>query len=117
MASVDSSALYRLSADIGAVSRTSQAQARRAVAKTLADIEADAKVLVAVDTGNLQNSISTELDDDGLGGEVGPTADYGIWQEIGTSTQPGQPYLGPAFDRRSPGLSQALATIADGLAG
>jgi HK97 gp10 family phage protein len=117
MAGVDASALYRLTADIGAVTKGAQAKTQQAVAKTLIDIEGDAKVGAPVDTGDLRNSISHEIDGDGMGGEVGPTVDYGIWQEIGTSTQPGQPYLGPAFDRRSPVLEQALAQIADGLAG
>lgn len=109
---VDVSQLYRLSADLKAVSAKTLPKARTAIAKTLLDIEGDAKIGAPVDTGFLAGSISHDIDGDGLGGEVGPTADYGIWQETGTSTQPGQPYLGPAFDRRAPGLTKALAQLA-----
>ena len=119
MAYVDASQLHRLYAGLRAVTAGTEDKVRQAVAKTLLDIEADAKVIIVakviVDTGDLLNSVSHEIDDDGMGGEVGPTVDYGIWQEIGTSTQPAREYLGPAFDRRSPALDQALAKIADGL--
>lgn len=88
-----------------------------ALRKTAYDIEADAKSLAAVDTGNLRNSISTSIAGDGRTGamavEVGPTAEYGIYQEYGTSTQPGTPFMGPAFDRRVPGYTAALAKIAE----
>jgi HK97 gp10 family phage protein len=88
-----------------------------AMRKTALDIEADAKALAPVDTGDLQNSISTTITGDGRHGamtaEIGPTVEYGIYQEFGTSTQPGTPFLGPAFDRRAPGFTEALAQIAE----
>jgi HK97 gp10 family phage protein len=90
--------------------------ASTALRKTAYDIEADAKILAPVDTGNLRNSISTTISGDGRFGtmtaEIGPTAEYGIYQEFGTSTQPGTPFMGPAFDRRVPGYTSALADIA-----
>lgn len=93
------------------------ARAAAALRKTAYDIEADAKALAPVDTGNLRNSISTTIGGDGRTGamtaEVGPTAEYGIYQEYGTSTQPGTPFLGPAFDRRAPLYTEALAKIAE----
>lgn len=92
-------------------------KAAAALRKTAYDIEADAKALAPVDTGNLRNSISSTIAGDGRTGqmtaEVGPTAEYGIHQEYGTSTQPGTPFLGPAFDRRAPLYTQALAKIAE----
>lgn len=85
------------------------------VRKTAHDIEADAKALAPVDTGNLRNSISTTVTGDGRHGtltaEIGPTAEYGVYVEHGTSVQPGQPFLGPAFDRRAPGYTEALARV------
>lgn len=87
-----------------------------ALRKTAHDIEADAMALAPVDTGALRSSISTSIEGDGRRGaitaEIGPTVEYGIYQEFGTSTQPGQPYLGPAYDRRVPGYTQALALLA-----
>lgn len=89
-----------------------------AVLRTAAyGIQADAQALAPVDTGTLRASISTTLTGDGRGGtmtaEIGPTVEYGIYQEYGTSTQPGQPYMAPAFDRRVPAFQQALIALAE----
>lgn len=93
------------------------ARASAALRKTAYAIEADAKQLAPVDTGNLRNSISTSLVGDGrnkaMSAEVGPTAAYGIFQEYGTSVMAAQPFLGPAFDRHAPGFSTAVAIIAE----
>lgn len=87
------------------------------VRKTAFDIEADAKILAPVDTGNLRNSISTDFTGDGrsagMAAEIGPTAEYGIYQEFGTSVMPGQPFLGPAYDRRIGPYTEALALLAE----
>lgn len=84
--------------------------------KTALDIEADAKELAPVDTGDLQNSISTTITGDGRHGsmsaEIGPTVEYGIYQEYGTSRMAAQPYMGPAYDRRVAGYTSALASAA-----
>lgn len=96
---------------------TTGAKAAQALRKTAFDIEADAKILAPIDTGNLRNSISTTVTGDGRHGqmsaEIGPTAEYGIYQEYGTSTQPGKPYLTPAFDRRVGPFEAALSKIAE----
>lgn len=80
-------------------------------------MEADAKALAPVDTGNLRASISTTVTGDGRAGqmsaEIGPTALYGGYVEFGTSTQAGQPFMAPAFDRQVPGFEAALAGLAD----
>jgi HK97 gp10 family phage protein len=115
----DFSQVNRLAFDIGKVTAEAQVLASKAVRKTLFDIEADAKQLAPVDTGNLRNSISSDITGDGRHGamsaEIGPTAEYGVYQEYGTSTQPGQPFLGPAYDRRAPALEAMLGRLADGL--
>lgn len=83
--------------------------------KTAFDIEADARALAPVDTGALRGSISTSFAGDGRSGsmtaEIGPTVDYGIWQEYGTSVMAAQPYMTPAFDRRIGPYSAAMATV------
>ncbi|MBA2952114.1 hypothetical protein GON03_19045 [Nocardioides sp. MAH-18] len=84
--------------------------------RTAHAIEAGAQALAPVDTGTLRASISTTLSGDGRSGamsaEIGPTVDYGIYQEYGTSTQPGTPFLGPAYDRQIDGYTRALAQAA-----
>lgn len=93
------------------------AKASAALRKTVFDIEADAKQLAPYETGNLKSSISSTITGDGRFGsmtaEVGPTAEYGIYQEFGTSVMAANPFMGPAFDRRVPGYTAALAQIAD----
>lgn len=106
--SIDSSEVRNLQLDLSKVPAKLQRTAPAAVKKTLFDIETDAKVLAPVDTGFLEGSIGTDVDADGLGGGVGPTADYGHYVEGGTSRMAPQPYMGPAFDRRAPGLVDAL---------
>lgn len=137
MVSIDASLVRALAVDLSEAPAKIRAKAPAAVKKVLFDIEGDAKVLVAKDTGNLGNSIGTDVDADGLGGEVGPTADYGDDVEYGTQPHlirpkaggflrfniggrtifarevhhPGtapQPYMGPAFDRNVPGFERAL---------
>ncbi|WP_435744908.1 HK97-gp10 family putative phage morphogenesis protein [Nocardioides sp. SYSU DS0663] len=102
----------RLTTSTGRVGAATSAALRR----TALAIEADAKALAPVDTGALQGSISTTISGDGRHGamaaEIGPTVDYGVYQEYGTSTQAGTPFLGPAFDRQVPGYTAALAQLA-----
>lgn len=86
-------------------------KAQGAVVKTGADIVGDARGTVAVDTGYLKSTIGMDVDPDGLGLEAGPTAEYGAFVERGTSRMAPQPYLGPAFDRRAPGLERAIRDL------
>lgn len=103
---IDTSQLEAVGRDIRRNGARVGAEAAAGFRKTIYDVEADAKALAPVDTGALKNSISSDITGDGrfgrMVGEVGGTVDYEIWQEIGTSTQPGTPHLGPAFDRRVP---------------
>lgn len=136
MAHFDTGEVRKLAFDLSEAPAEIRRKAPAAVKKTLFDIEADAQILAPVDTGNLKASIGTDMDADGLGGEAGPTADYGAMVEYGTEphiirahggflrfvvggrvifarqvNHPGtrpQPYMGPAFDRNVPGLERAL---------
>lgn len=105
--SFDSSDVRRLEVDLTKAPGTVQRKASQAIRKTAFDIEADAKLLAPVDTGNLKNSISTDVTL--LSAEIGPTASYGYYVENGTRYMSPQPYMRPAFDRRAPGLAEALA--------
>jgi len=108
---LDTSGMRELKADLGKLSARAIPTAMQAVAKTAHDIEATAKTLAPVDTGNLQGSISTDIK--GLTAEIGPTASYAIFVETGTSRMAPQPFMGPAFDRHAPELEQALGAIID----
>jgi len=108
----ETSDIRRMQADLGRLSARAIPVASKAIAKTTLDIEADAKTLAPVDTGNLRGSISSDIKT--LSSEVGPTADYGRYVEEGTSRMAPQPYMGPAADRRFPELELALGTIVDG---
>lgn len=111
--------LRALSLDLAAATGRVGALASAAIRKTALDIQADAQALAPVDTGNLRSSIGTDIAGDGRFGvieaEIGPTADYGAYVEYGTSRMAPQPYLGPAFDRRAPGLEQALGRAVEDL--
>lgn len=105
--------LANLAADLRAAGEKAQNMAADAIAKTAADISNDAKVFAPVRTGNLRASIGYDLmqDSGGVGAEIGPTVNYSVHVEHGTSVMAPQPFLGPAFDRRSPYLEQALRSI------
>lgn len=112
----NSNELRRLGEDLTAMGAQAQAGARDVVAKTAADITADAKVFAPVDTGNLRNSIGYDLSNQGgeSSAEIGPTANYGLFVETGTSRMAPQPFLGPAFDRRASRFEEAMGRLIDG---
>jgi HK97 gp10 family phage protein len=91
---------------------------RGAVNKATADIAADAKKLAPVDTGFLRSSIQTSAAGSNANvaqGVVQAQANYSKYLEFGTSTSAPQPYMGPAADRHTPALQQAISQIADTL--
>lgn len=48
-------------------------------------------------TGELRDSISIDIKDDGLTAVVEPTKDYAVYVEYGTRFMDSQPYLRPAY--------------------
>jgi HK97 gp10 family phage protein len=113
--SIDTSEVRALAVGLRGAGKRVGARSATALRKAAHDIESDAKLLAPVDTGALKNSISTTITGDGRGwsmtAEIGPTVDYGIHQEYGTSTQSGTPFMGPAFDRRIPAFTEAMYAI------
>ena len=114
--SFDASELRNLAADLGTVPKIAGQLAKVAVKKTAKDIEATAKTLAPVDTGNLRSSIKTSdlrsVSQDSPSAEVRASANYAVYQELGTSRMAPQPFMGPAADKHSPAFQEAMAQIA-----
>lgn len=105
----DTSALQKLAVDLGQADAKVTGLVSKAIAKTALDIEADAKALAPVDTGLLKNSISSDIKP--MSAEIGPSTHYAHFVEHGTSRMAAQPFMGPAFERRVPGLEKAIGQI------
>lgn len=110
----DVSQFRALAVDLGKASVKGTVLASKAIRKTALDIEGDAKTRAPVDTGALRNSIGVTMNGP-LAAEIGPTVHYAAYLEFGTYKMAARPFMGPAFDARSPGLEKALGQIADGL--
>lgn len=105
---------------------------RDAVRATAFAVEAKAKPKTRFDTGALRNSIYMRMgrrpaplpevegnpvrvelpapeDDDTA--HVGPSVDYGIWQELGTERMSAQPFLGPAVSESVEELERNMRNV------
>lgn len=106
-------------------------QASAAVRKAAHDIEAHAKDVVPVDTGNLKNSIQASMEGE-LTAVVAVGAEYGVYVEFGTGARgaasnierpegiryssdwagmPAQPYLTPAAEAVRPSFEAAMRDL------
>jgi len=85
-------------------------QASAAIRKAAFDIEAHAKAVVPVDTGNLKNSIQTTMEDD-LTAVVGTHVEYAPYVEFGTYKMSPRPYLGPAAEAVRPSLEADMKRL------
>lgn len=111
----DVSQVLAIKAAFAARAANAPRMARAAVRKACLMVEAGAKQRAPVDTGFLRNSISTTVRDtkDGAVGEVGPTANYGGFVELGTSRMGPQPYLRPASDAVEPSFTALLEKLGE----
>jgi HK97 gp10 family phage protein len=81
-----------------------------AVKKAAFSIEAHAKELAPVDTGNLRNSIQTDIEGP-LKATVGTNVEYAQYQEFGTRYQKGTPFLSTAADQVEKEFASDLSNI------
>lgn len=142
-AHVDTSELIGLERDLVAGGAKVEQESRPMVAETLREVQADARAFAPKRTGALAASITVDMDESGLGGDVGPTVSYAPEVEYGAEPHlirahdggslvfagpdgelvfpevvhhPGnapQPFLGPAFDRRAPQLEDRAGDIGE----
>ena len=68
----------------------------RALEKCGLTAEGYAKKLAPVDTGNLRNSITHEVDDGEPAAYIGTNVEYAPYQELGTINMEAHPFLKPA---------------------
>lgn len=90
-------------------------KAKVVIKKTALDIEANAKSIAPVDTGHLKSTIGHSdlrtLSAEHLQVDIGPTADYGLYVEVGTSRMAPRAYMGPSLDRYSGPFEQAMQQL------
>lgn len=112
---VDVTEVHQLAADIDRNAAAVPAQARTVIKKTgfdtVAAIQQGIVDADAIDTGNMLNTTSVDFTDDGLGFEAGPTAEYALYVDQGTSEIAPRNFTGPAADRTFPQVPAALAAI------
>lgn len=88
-----------------------RAQASAAVRETAYAVEARAKQVVPVRTGNLRNSIQTDAEPGALRATVGTGVDYAIYVEYGASGRPPRPYLTPAAEAERPEFARRMRAL------
>lgn len=95
------------------------------VRKVAFDVEAEAKMLVPVDTGNLKNSIRMVMEPDAIEAvvdiEPGKTppgktstttsAEYAPYVEFGTHKMGAQPFMTPAAEMNQPKFESAMKQL------
>jgi len=84
------------------------------VARTVADIEGQAKLNAPVDTGALRNSIQGAMTGP-ASGEVAVGAEHGIYVHEGTARMAARPFLQLAAEQVRPGFEAAAAKLAGDL--
>lgn len=122
---IDLSEVHALARDLRRVEQRVVPAVQREVERGAFLVQGAAQVNTPLDTGNLRNSITTDIGD--LSFAVGPEANYGGFVEEGTTgpypienafgwgilvMHPGispQPYLGPAFDTHYPRIERGIA--------
>lgn len=88
-----------------------QQEVKDLVKNTTLGVEADAKNLAPVDTGNLRRNIKSNITGNGFKGEVTSNSEYGMHVEFGTSKSPAQPHFMPAWERNTRNFKNDLQRI------
>lgn len=102
-------AQYTPRGDVGRFVEARVTPAVRASVQAACDlIEISAKNYVPVDTGRLQESITSEVRETGktVVGSVAPHTEYAGFVEYGTYKMPAQPYMRPALDENREAVTE-----------
>lgn len=109
---LSSPGMKALEARLGRKQGTVGAELSKVLRRSALALQTDARSFAPVRSGDLKRSITVDFSGDGrfgsMSAEIGPTIRYGHCVEHGTSDTAPQPYLGPAADRRVPGLRRAV---------
>lgn len=112
---VQISSLELLHKDLGKAGPRAIERTKLVIKKVAFDIEANAKQIAPVKFGNLKNSIGHSdlrlLSAEHMLVDIGPTASYGQYVELGTSRQAPQAYMGPSADRFAPTFEKAMEQL------
>ena len=92
-----------------AVKKAVEAAIPQALTGAALIVEAAAKNLSPVDTGNLRGSITHEINPDHA--KVGTNVEYAPYVEYGTSKMSAQPYLRPGLDSNKAAINQHMKGI------
>lgn len=107
--------LNRLAFDLSNAPQEVKEGSVKVVREVIRKVEDTSKSFVPRDTDELYNSISSDVwEEPGMViGEAGPTARHGRFVEWGTSNMAPQAFMGPALDRHSGELEEALGEIGE----
>lgn len=108
--SSDFTQIGKLAGDLGNARAHVTVAVTHALDKAAASVQRTAQMRAPVDTGNLRNSIGVARTG-ATSREIGPTANYGVFVEFGTSRMGPQPFMGPALESVRPSFEQAMAEI------
>lgn len=84
-------------------------RARGLVKKAAFELEARAKTVVRVETGNLKNSIRTSFENAGMTGVVSTAVEYAAYVEFGTRRMAARPYMTPAAEQVRKSFERAVS--------
>ncbi|MFJ2621368.1 HK97-gp10 family putative phage morphogenesis protein [Glutamicibacter sp. NPDC087344] len=113
----DTSELVTFANELLAVVQKVPSQTQSVVNKTAKDIEATAKAIVPVDTGNLRSSINTQPSRGAsrssvtIGADVVAGTKYAKYLEFGTSRMTARPFMGPASAKHEPAFLAAMQQL------
>lgn len=103
--------LPELRATLANVAAAEISKAKREIKRSALNVVNGAKRRAPVDTGRLRNSLTHEIDADGLDARIGTNVEYAPHVEFGTFAQRAQPYLFPALEEERAGLLARLRKL------